>query len=65
MKLTQDRITGAYYTENKLFKIHRCTVRAYGWDISKRREDGTYRIEANAAALPEARKIVIGKGEKK
>lgn len=63
MKLTKDRVTGAYYTEDRLFKIRRCTVRAYGWDISKRCEDGAYRIAAHAATLPEARKLVIGKGE--
>jgi len=65
MKLTRDRITGAYYTEDRLFKIQRCTVRAYGWDISKRREDGAYRIEAHAATLSEARKLVFGKEEQK
>lgn len=65
MKLTRDRATGAYYTEDRLFKIQRCAVRAYGWDISKRRGDGTYRIESNATTLPEARKLVIGKGEEK
>ena len=65
MKLTRDRAAGTYYTEDRLFKIQRCAVRAYGWNISKRRDDGTYRIEANAATLPEARKLVIGKGEKK
>ena len=62
MSLKRDRVTGAYYTEDRLFKIQRCPVRAYGWDISKRREDGTYRIEASAATLPEARKLVIGNG---
>lgn len=62
MKLIRDRITGAYYTEDRLFKIQRCTVRAYGWEISKRGEDGEYRIELGAcpATLPEARKLVIG-----
>lgn len=35
------------------------------WDISKRREDGAYRIAAHAATLPEARKLVIGKGDQK
>lgn len=63
MKLTRDRITGAYYTEDRLFKIQRCTARAYGWDISKRREDGTYRIWAHATTLPEARKRIIEKGD--
>lgn len=65
MKLTRDRASGAYYTEDRIFKIQRCTVRAYGWDISKRREDGAYRIEASTSTLPEARRMVIGKGEQK
>lgn len=63
LTLTRDRITGSYYTEDRLFKIQRCTVRAYGWDISKKREDGAYRIWAHAATLPEARKRIIEKGE--
>lgn len=65
MKLTRDRASGAYYTEDRIFKIQRCTVRAYGWDISKRREDGAYRIYASTATLPEARSMLIGKGGQK
>lgn len=64
MKLTRDRSTGGYYTEDKEFKIKRCSVRAYGWVISKRREDGTYRLVTYAASLPHARKLVSGKEKK-
>lgn len=60
--LTRDKTTGAYYTRDQRFKIHRCSVRAYGWDISMRRNDGTYRICANAETLPEARKMIDSKG---
>lgn len=65
MKLTRDTVTGEYFTEDRLFKIKRCSVRAYGWDISKRREDGTYRIVATASSLPEARRLVIEKEKEK
>lgn len=65
MKLTRDSNTGAYYTEDRLFKIQRCTVRAHGRDISKRRENGMYKIKTSTATLPEAHKLVIGKGGKK
>lgn len=59
MKLTRDRITGDYYTEDRLYKIKPCSVRAYGWDIANRRENGGYKIAGHAATLPEAREKVL------
>lgn len=57
MKLTRNS-TGVYYTEDRLYKIKPCSVRDYGWDIAKQRENGGYKIVGHADTLPEAREKV-------
>lgn len=48
-----------FFTPDKSFKVFRCTVAAYGWDISERTGSGIYRIISHASTLYEARRRVV------
>ena len=49
-----------YYTADGKFRVSRCTVRAYGWAISEKGQDGAYHHVTHTSTLPEARRLVSG-----
>lgn len=46
------------YTPDKLFRVSRCDVWAYGWTVSIRQDDGSYRPEAIVRSIREAGRMI-------